>query len=56
MVTLNMLDAEGASRLHRKLAGVGRACEDHVTRRRYRMQWRVYMYLYKARLGALPVA
>jgi len=56
MVTLNMLDADGAARLHRKLSGAWRACEDHVARRRYRMQWRVYVYLYHARSGELPVA
>lgn len=56
MVTLNMLDAVGADRLHRRLSGAWRACEDHVARRRYRMQWRVYLYLHKALLRAEPVA
>ena len=56
MVTLNMLDAIGAHRLHAKLARAWRISEEHLARRRYRMQCRVYLYLHKALLRAQPVA
>jgi hypothetical protein len=48
MLTLNMLDAIHADRLHRKLAGAWRVSEDSVARRRYRLQCRVYLHLHKA--------
>jgi hypothetical protein len=47
MLTLNRLDAFNADRLHRKL---GRACEERLARRRYRLQCRVFLHLHKALL------
>jgi hypothetical protein len=56
MLTLNMLDAIGADRLHRRLSDAWCRGQDHVARRRYRMQWRVYIQLHKALLRAQAVA
>jgi hypothetical protein len=51
MLTLNRLDAVGADRLHRKL---GRASSfgAELTRRRHRLQCRVFLHLHKALLRA----
>ena len=50
MLTLNRLDAVDADRLRRKL---GRASgEEKLTRRRYRLQCRVFLHLHKALLRA----
>jgi hypothetical protein len=52
MLTLNMLDAIDAHRLHRKLSHAWRISEDYLASRRYRMQCRVYLHLHKALLRA----
>jgi hypothetical protein len=56
MLTLNRLDAIDAHRLHRKLSHAWRISEDHLTRRRYRMQCRVYLHLHKALLRVQAIA
>ncbi|HLZ00945.1 MAG TPA: hypothetical protein VKR55_02195 [Bradyrhizobium sp.] len=50
MLTLNMLEAIDADRLHRKLSHAWRSSEERLARRRYRMQCRVYLHLHKALL------
>jgi hypothetical protein len=48
MLTLNMLDAIDADRLHRKLGRVWRVSVEDLARRRYRLLCRVYLHLHKA--------
>jgi len=48
MLTLNMLNAIDADRLHRKLDGAWRVSAEGVARRRYRLLCRVYLHLHKA--------
>jgi hypothetical protein len=50
MLTLNRLDALDADRLQRKLGRAWRFGEEHLARRRYRLQCRVYLHLHKALL------
>ena len=50
MLTLNMLDAIGADRLHRKLGRAWRMSEERLAHRRYRLLARVYLHLHKALL------
>jgi hypothetical protein len=52
MLTLNRLDAIGADRLHRKLGRTSPFGDVHLTRRRYRLQCRVFLHLHKALLRA----
>ncbi len=52
MLTLNRLDAIGADRLHRKLGRRSSSGEERLTRRRYRLQCRVFLHLHKALLRA----
>lgn len=52
MLTLNMLEAIDADRLHRKLSHAWRSSEERLARRRYRMQCRVYLHLHKTLLRA----
>jgi len=47
MLTLNRLNAVDADRLHRKL---GRICEEGLSRRRLRLQSRVFLHLHKVLL------
>ena len=51
MLTLNRLDAINADRLHRKLARVSPLGEE-LSRRRVRLQCRVFLHLHKALLRA----
>lgn len=51
MLTLNRLDAIDADRLHRKLGRVSSLGEE-LTRRRLRLQCRVFLHLHKALLRA----
>jgi len=51
MLTLNRLDAVGADRLHRKLGRIS-SFSAELTRRRYRLQCRVFLHLHKALLRA----
>lgn len=55
MLTLNMLEAIDADRLHRRLSHGWRFGEERVARRRYRMQCRVYLHLHKALLRGQTV-
>jgi hypothetical protein len=48
MLTLNMLDAIDADRLHRKLGRARRISDEGLARRRYRLLCRVYLHLHKA--------
>jgi hypothetical protein len=48
MLTLNMLDAIDADRLHRKLGRAWRISDEGLARRRYRLLCRVYLHLHKA--------
>jgi hypothetical protein len=48
MLTLNMLNAIDADRLHRKLDRVWRVSDAGLARRRYRLLCRVYLHLHKA--------
>jgi hypothetical protein len=50
MLTLNMLDAIDADRLHRKLGRAWRLSEEGLAHRRYRLRCRVYLHLHKALL------
>jgi hypothetical protein len=50
MLTLNMLDAIDADRLHRKLGHAWRFGAEKLAHRRYRLQCRVYLHLHKALL------
>jgi hypothetical protein len=52
MLTLNRLDAIGADRLHRKLGRRSSSGEERLTRRRFRLQCRVFLHLHKALLRA----
>ena len=52
MLTLNRLDAIGADRLHRKLGCIASSDTKNLTRRRYRLQCRVFLHLHKALLRA----
>jgi hypothetical protein len=52
MFTLNRLDAIGADRLHRKLGRIASSDTENLTRRRYRLQCRVFLHLHKALLRA----
>jgi hypothetical protein len=52
MLTLNRLDAIGADRLHRKLGRMSSFGGEHLTRRRHRLQCRVFLHLHKALLRA----
>ena len=52
MLTLNRLDAINADRLHRKLGRASCFGEEKLTRRRYRLQCRVYLHLHKTLLRA----
>jgi len=56
MLTLNMLDAINAHRLHRKLGHAWRVSEERLAHRRYRLQCRVYLHLHKALLHNQNVA
>jgi hypothetical protein len=47
MFTLDRLDAIDADRLYRKL---GRACEESLALRRYRLRCRVFLHLHKVLL------
>jgi hypothetical protein len=52
MLTLNRLDAIDADRLHRKLGRTALFGAEKLTRRRYRLQCRVFLHLHKALLRA----
>jgi hypothetical protein len=52
MLTLNRLDAIDADRLHRKLGRISSSAAENLTRRRYRLQCRVFLHLHKALLRA----
>jgi hypothetical protein len=52
MLTLNRLDAVGADRLHRKLGRLASFGQENLTRRRYRLQCRVFLHLHRALLRA----
>jgi hypothetical protein len=52
MLTLNRLDAIDADRLHRKLGRIASFGAEKLTRRRYRLQCRVFLHLHKALLRA----
>ena len=54
MLTLNRLDAIDADRLHRKLGRIASFGAEKLTRRRYRLQCRVFLHLHKALLRACP--
>lgn len=56
MLTLNMLNAIDADRLHRKLGRAWRLSEETLARRRYRLQCRVYLHLHKVLLRSRVVA
>ena len=47
MLTLNMLDAIDADRLHRKLGRMWRLSEEGLARRRYRLLCKVYLHLHR---------
>jgi hypothetical protein len=47
MLTLNMLDAIDADRLHRKLGRGWRVSDEGLARRRSRLLCRVYLHLHK---------
>ena len=51
MLTLNRLDAIDADRLHRKLGRMS-SLGEALTRRRHRLQCRVFLHLHKALLRA----
>jgi hypothetical protein len=51
MLTLNRLDALDADRLHRKLGRLS-SFDEELTRRRHRLQCRVFLHLHKALLRA----
>jgi hypothetical protein len=51
MLTLNRLDTVDADRLHRKLGRLSSLGEG-LTRRRYRLQCRVFLHLHMALLRA----
>lgn len=50
MLTLNRLNAVDADRLRRKLGRASSCGEEKLTRRRYRLQCRVFLHLHKALL------
>ncbi|MBV9460905.1 MAG: hypothetical protein JO141_25830 [Bradyrhizobium sp.] len=52
MLTLSRLDAIGADRLHRKLGRRSSFGQENLTRRRYRLQCRVFLHLHKVLLRA----
>jgi hypothetical protein len=52
MLTLNRLEAIDADRLHRKLGRTLLIGAEKLTRRRYRLQCRVFLHLHKALLRA----